>query len=71
MYFDALYGYGYEILFRPSALAADGIVLKICWLVGGWGTEHELRAIDCSVVVKISGFLDQLFTLMNNITNLE
>ena len=21
--------------FRPSALAADGIVLKICWLVGG------------------------------------
>ena len=33
--------------------------------------EPELRAIDCSVVAKIRRFLDQLFTLVNNITNLE
>ena len=54
-------------------ITADGIVL-IC---GSVGRSHILvarqgiRATDCSVVVKISGFLDQLFTLMNNIAILE
>ena len=44
---------------------------RVALVSGAVSSSSSSRAIHCSMVVKISGYLDQLFTLMNNITILE